>query len=184
MNGHTKNFALISDVDTNFSWSIKLVVYENEIIKNLGEIVIQDNKEGYVQRREQQREYSKEHSDDIKNIVQKWRGRNGEQNRETQRQWRRNNPKKTLEYMKKYRRTDKGKRYMRKCNARRKGYGFREINYWSIGTVGHHINDDEIVYIPGIVHRMFQTGEKEKHRELIKEWLRNIRPDLYLRCYA
>jgi hypothetical protein len=75
-----------------------------------------------------------------------------------------------------YRQTEKGKITTMKKNARHRKLGSNFLNEKFPDGVGHHINDNDIVYIPGEIHRKFSTGPgySEKHRDLILEYYGNV----------
>jgi hypothetical protein len=41
----------------------------------------------------------------------------------------------------------------RNNNWKRRGLGFFQLNSWFIGSVGHHINQDMIIFIPEKLHK-------------------------------
>ena len=69
---------------------------------------------------------------------------------------------------KKYRKTDQGKRSSRMGASKRRNYGYNMLNVYFPGSVGHHINDMDVVFIPGDIHLSCCVyGNKERHREFV-----------------
>lgn len=84
--------------------------------------------------------------------------------------WKKNHPKYHNKYQPKYHKSDKGKITSRKaCNkyykttkgkktraktkAKRRNLGYNCINNWFDGSEGHHINKNDVIYIPKKLHR-------------------------------
>ena len=59
----------------------------------------------------------------------------------------------TKETQKIYNNSDRGKDSMRKSNAKRRTMGHNPLNKRFPGSEGHHINSDDIIYIPKELHR-------------------------------
>lgn len=51
----------------------------------------------------------------------------------------------------------------KKHQANRRGMGFQPLNEWFEGSEGHHVNNDQVIYMPGDVHQgvrhNLKTGE-------------------------
>lgn len=89
--------------------------------------------------------------------------------------WRDTNP----DYNNEYRQTPKGKVYIRKKNAKRRGYDSIELfdNPFEddIPVVSHHISDGFVVYLPRSLHLSHYTGnDKQKHRGELKPYVEGI----------
>jgi len=59
--------------------------------------------------------------------------------------------------------------------ARQRGMGFVALNEYFSGSIGHHVNDFDVVYIPREVHQLYTFGRCGKtHRELVMNYYGNI----------
>jgi len=84
------------------------------------------------------------------------------------------------EALKRYRKTEKGKFEIKKrLIKRRRHLGYTLIESLKGGEVGHHITDEYIIGIPAEVHTKFGGHSREKHRELVLEWLKNNDKEKY-----
>jgi len=75
-----------------------------------------------------------------------------------------------------YSKTEKGREArIRGWNKRQRKLGFNPLNNWFPGSVGHHINDIDVVYIPEELHTRFYTShDVQRHRNLVLEYYGNI----------
>ncbi|MEN6292332.1 MAG: hypothetical protein ABFD07_10025 [Methanobacterium sp.] len=86
----------------------------------------------------------------------RWRTKNPEKHRANTKNWRNNNPEKVVAKDKewkinnpeKYKARSKRHAAKRKCEL-----GFRPLNSWFEGSVAHHINKDDVIYMPESVHK-------------------------------
>lgn len=100
----------------------------------------------YLANYERKSEYSK-----------KWRLANLERDKIVKKKWRLEHPGYSSEHSKKYGRTLKGKEVQRKARAKsrakRRRFGFVPLNKYFKDSEGHHINLEEVIYIPKKMHR-------------------------------
>ena len=125
----------------------------------------QDHSEQIAEYNEQ---WNREHKGQIAEYNKQWNEEHGEQRIQLSKQWREANPEQNL-------------RNRKKGIAKRK----RELGYIEIlptvwGCVQHHVDDIHVIPIPAVVHQMFSGYPREEHRRLVDEWMREIRPDLWL----
>ncbi len=74
----------------------------------------------------------------------------------------------------KYNHSPKGKILRAKQRALRKRYGYNMLNVYFPGSVGHHVNDMDVVFIPEEIHSTAHRPNKERHRKEILEYYGNI----------
>jgi len=85
----------------------------------------------------------------------------------------RGNARRGREYMAKWCESnpDKVKMGNVKNQAKRRSYGYNMLNIYFLDSVGHHINNMDVVFIPENVHISCYAGpRKEKHREQIMNY--------------
>ncbi len=72
-------------------------------------------------------------------------------------------------YHRAYLKTPRGKIGKSKADAHRhRSYGYNILNIYFPGSVGHHINDFDVVFIPENIHQSCLSGpDKESHRKKI-----------------
>ena len=79
------------------------------------------------------------------------------------------------ENKRKFRTSPKGRIMRKKAKSKRKrGMGFIQLNKPFIGSVAHHINDQEVVHIPELIHVMGRDKTREKHRKMILDYYGSI----------
>ena len=64
------------------------------------------------------------------------------------------------------------KRYNKRWPNRRDKYSFKPLNKWFKGSQGHHINMEEVVFIPSLIHKRFaphSPGKREEGKETLLE---------------
>lgn len=109
--------------------------------------------------------------------------KNKEKMDERSREYRSVHSKEICERVKKWQKDNPGV-YLIHCkrsNAKRKReLGYEEILPAQWSCVQHHVDDERVIPIPEVVHRMFSGHSREEHRRLVDEWMREIRPDLWL----
>lgn len=72
--------------------------------------------------------------------------------------------------MKRFRLSPKGRIVRRRAKLKRqKGFGFNPLNKIFIGAVGHHVNNQDIVYIPEMIHNMARNCSRGIHRKVVLE---------------
>ena len=131
--------------------------------------------------KEYKKQYRKDNKDKIAKYYEQWRKENPEKlatnqkkysktekgkiaHRKTTKQWLENNP----EYDKKYHqehkehykelikiffKTAKGKLCRQRNRAKRRVLGFEPLNNFFEGSEGHHINKNDVIYIPKEIHQ-------------------------------
>ncbi len=67
--------------------------------------------------------------------------------------------------LKKYRKTPAGKIVSAVNHSKRRSYGYNMLNVYFLGSHGHHINDIDVVFIPGDIHVRFNNINKNTHRK-------------------
>jgi hypothetical protein len=87
--------------------------------------------------RKSTKKYRSSHREKLKNDAKDYRSQHKIQSRNQGKIWRCKNPNKTREYKAK----------------RRYNLKFLSINNWFVGSVGHHITKEYVMYIPKELHR-------------------------------
>lgn len=140
-----KSFVLISGKEKNWGWSIEIKVMSNGSFINKGNI----RWENYITSYKKQRE---------------WRIKNRKSSNEYHQRWRKNNQH-YMDYTKEWRKKHPkaSKRISKKHSAKRRQLGFNELNTHFNDSESHHIDKENIVYIPTGIHRKIKhniwTGE-------------------------
>lgn len=87
--------------------------------------------------KEKYNRYCKKHPEKVKEACKKWKSKNPEYDK----QWRKLNPEKAhIIAIKRY-------------HKRKRNLGFNALNNYSKGLVAHHINKNDVIYIPENIHR-------------------------------
>ena len=121
------------------------------------------------------KEYRKNNPEEKRKAVNKWANNNSEKALKIKLNWAKNNPEKIKESIKKWCRSEKGKIATRKYRARRRNYGYNMLNTYFPDSVGHHINDVDVVFIPRNIHLTCGgTINKELHRKKVFDFYGNI----------
>jgi hypothetical protein len=115
--------------------------YKKEYMKNYGE----KNKEGHnkaclkyrLTHKEQAKNYAKQYRENHKEEHRDYYQRNNERIKEQYHKWVKMNP-------------DKGRKYTAK---RKRNLGYIEINNYFVGSEGHHLTKEYVIYIPKKLHR-------------------------------
>lgn len=111
-----------------------------------------------------QKRYRLKHAEKLKADRKVWSLNNPERKKESKKQWMLKNHQKIVDenkrwkekhlgYMKQYKQSPQGKEADRRNKAKRRRLGFVPLNKKLPGTEGHHINREEVVYIPKKLHR-------------------------------
>lgn len=103
--------------------------------------------------REYIRQYQVTHKKQANRATKKWRLAHPEETKEGDKKYYLVHKKQVIEKKKQYGRTLKGKEVNRKHHAIRKNFGFIPLNKPSLGTEGHHIDKERVIYIPKGMHR-------------------------------
>ena len=98
----------------------------------------QANKERY---RKQHQEWYQIHKEELRKWAQEYHRMYKERCTESAKHWRKNNPGKAREVWGKHQ------------NKRKRGLGFNSLNKWFKGSEAHHINFNDVVYIPKGLHQ-------------------------------
>lgn len=151
-----KYFTLLSGIDgiddDRWSWDITAVVRRDGNFQNAGYIFAKQN-------RAQRRAYTQAHylrnKEKRTQQVKEWRADNKERKAATDAKWYLANRDRLLEYDKiwKAAHPENVARLNKKNQAKRKGMGFKPLNEPFEGSHAHHVNNDQVIYIPGDIHR-------------------------------
>jgi len=72
---------------------------------------------------------------------------------------------------KKYRQSPAGKKVIMKCNAKHRQLGFNPLNEPFENCEAHHINEDQVVYIPKELHKkIYHNLWTGKNMDIINNW--------------
>lgn len=112
-------------------------------------------------------EYYEENKEVLKPLSRQYYADHKEEDKERHRRWKECNPEKV-------------QAMSRRRNAKRRLLSYEEILPPQWGYVMHHVDDTRVIPIPEMVHRHFSNLDTKEHRRLIDEWMREIRPDLWL----
>jgi hypothetical protein len=74
-----------------------------------------------------------------------------ERGRTTSKQWKMTHPEEVREYRRDWYRNHPEK--AREMKAKRRLLGFNQLNSWFLGCEGHHINPQDVIYMPRKLHR-------------------------------
>jgi len=96
------------------------------------------NKDNEEYRKERDRQYYKDNQEHLE---------------EYRKQWNEDNKEYKSEYQKQYYKTSAGKLTIKRSNAKRKNFGFIPLNDWFKNCEGHHLNYDDVIFIPKELHR-------------------------------
>jgi len=135
--------------------------------------IVERKKRYYQKHKEEVLEYSRQwklmHRDKYIKDMEQWREKHREYMREYAKQKRKENP----EYMKEWQKNnpEKIRQKNRKQQAKRRQLGFIPLNNPFKGCEGHHINKDQVIYIPKELHHAIShnvwTG---KNMNIINKW--------------
>jgi len=121
----------------------------------------QDTKE---KRKEHSKKYQKEYYQDTKEKRKEYYQENKEEIKESSKKYRENHKEEIKEYYqdnkeelkgcnKEYQKTPKGKEgNKRYTNKRNRNLGFNPLNMWFENSNAHHINKEDVIYIPKSCH--------------------------------
>jgi len=117
-------------------------------------------------RKIQQKEYYQNNKIEIKDRRKKYQIDNKEKIKKRNNKRRQTN--KYITYNKKYRQTLKGKESLKRTqNKRRRNLGFNPLNNYFNNSEGHHINKNDIIYIPFNYHFKGHSITKNRNMESI-----------------
>jgi len=144
--------------------------FENREYRNeYGKRYHAENKESRAIINKQWRLKNKEH---LARYMRKWQLENAESLAEYNHNWRNNNHEAVRTRERLYSQTPEGKIInKRTCLRRHRNLGFNPLNKKFKGSVGHHINQDDVVYIPREIHlRHYHGTYTEQHRKEILDF--------------
>ena len=129
-------------------------------------------KEYYIKNKEKISEQAKlyyiEHKEEIKKCTNKWKENNVEKTKEWRKEYKRKIKEYNQQYMrgyylenkeqinkrkKEYNKTIMGKTVNKKHSHKRRQLGFVPLNKYFKGSEAHHINKNDVIYIPKEIHR-------------------------------
>lgn len=97
--------------------------------------------------------WRKANPDKVKEMRRRYYLKHKDQNLLRGKEWAKKNPDKDKAIHRKFRTTPKGKASNKQHKARRRSLGFIEMNECFEGSEAHHINKDQIIYIPQDMHK-------------------------------
>jgi len=99
----------------------------------------------YINNKKNKSQYQKQYNENHQEQKSKYNKQYYENNREKaieqKKQWNKDNPEKTKEI------------YARHKNKRERNLGFNPLNIFFKGSVAHHINKNDVIYIPKDIHK-------------------------------
>ena len=110
------------------------------------------DKQYYISHREHKKEYYLDNKEHILEKVKQHGKNNKEHIKQYMKQWYRDNKEHKKQYNNQWNKTDKGKTSKRRKNTKRRGLGFNPLNKFFEGSEAHHINNNDIIYIPQKLH--------------------------------
>ena len=113
------------------------------------------------------RKYNAEHKKEIDEYNKEFRKTHKKEVLNSIMRWKKNNPDKVAEID-------------RKMHAKRRSLGYEEILPAQWGCDMHHVDDTHVIPIPSVVHEKLSGRSTEEHIRLVDEWMREVRPDLWL----
>lgn len=132
-----KEFTLLSDNDgiddERWFWNIRLIVRRDGVISNTNYIKARQMRAYYLRNQEKLKQQSRD-----------WTRANPGRGAETCAKWREDNPDA-------YRRISR--QNAKRQKARRREMGFEPLNDKFEGAHAHHINNDQVIYIPAEMHK-------------------------------
>lgn len=103
-------------------------------------------------RRDKKRKWKKDNPEKVKASVDSWREKNPEKVKAGSASWKAINPERYKETSAAWRKTPQGKETLRRGIAKHRLLGWNPLNSWFIGSDGHHINKEDVIYIPVVLH--------------------------------
>ena len=145
--------------------------YSRRYYEENKEVMKANTKQNYKENREEKLEYSKKYYIENKEVVdeygRKYRLEHNKEICEHVKKWQMENPEKV--------RSAQGR-----SRVKRRNLGYEEILPPQWGCDMHHIDDTHVIPIPTVVHEKFSGRSTEEHIRLVDEWMREVRPDLWL----
>lgn len=129
--------------DERWYWNILLKIRRDGTISNTGHVKARQTRAYYIEHQELIRQHSRE-----------WGRDNPGRRAEYGKAWRRDNPEA-------YKRI--GDQNSRRQISKRRGMGFAPLNECFDGAHAHHVNNDQVIYVPADLHNSIrhnlQTGQ-------------------------
>mgnify|MGYP001607823399 len=97
--------------------------------------------------------YRLKHPEKEKAYMKTWYLKHREQKKVSARVYCLARPEKVRIYLKTYFQSQKGKEAIKKTRAKRRQLGFNPLNKWFAGSHGHHIDKEQVIYMPKELHR-------------------------------
>lgn len=172
----SKNFYLLGGTEDSGYWTISCSINRKGGVADRGaHFMLQTKDESrlhsckyYNDNREERLQYSRgyyeENKECFKEYNKQYNIENKEKLSEQHNQYHRDNPDKVHKWFAKYKRE----------------LGYEEILPAQWGCVMHHVDDTRVIPIPEVVHQQLSGMPREEHRALVDEWMREVRPDLWL----
>lgn len=101
-------------------------------------------------------EYRNNNKERKSETSKQWYEINKKHRLKTSKQWRENNKKRTSDIIRQWQLNNPEKYNIickRKNNKRKRNLGYNPLNIKFEGSVGHHINNNDVVYIPREIHK-------------------------------
>ncbi len=119
-----------------------------------------------------QKRWREKHPEEAKLASKNWQLAHPEQKKARTRKWAKEHP----ESLRKYRQTPKGREVFMKNVYQRRNLGFVPLNKYFEGSVGHHINTEQIIYMPeelhkSIKHSVLQNKSMDKINKIAFDYL-------------
>ena len=124
-----------------FNWKEYRKQYDLDHREHINEYMRQYRKDNPKCGKKAEKQYQSNHREEIKQYMKQWRKDNKEHLHKYIMQWKENN----IEEVRAIAR--KGK------NKRKRNLGFNPLNEFIKGLVAHHINRDDIIYMPEKIHQ-------------------------------
>ena len=168
-----RKFTLMTDVASKREYDKIYYHLHKERINEYNKKYYKEHKE---QINKQHKRYYQEHKKAIKKYTKKWYEKNRDRliiqsikyNKKHRdscsksiKKWQSKNPEKVRLYNRKTK------------NKRKRELGYIELNEKTYGTVGHHIDNNHVLYIPEEIHRQCNHPDRETHRKLVLEKLQS-----------
>lgn len=111
------------------------------------------NKKYELSIKEHRKKWRELHKKERKEYNKKYDEQNKDKIKERKRQYYLNNKSYINERIKKYRKTPAGKIVQKRNDEKRKGFSFNPLNNPFTGCEGHHLNYEDVIFIPKDLHR-------------------------------
>jgi len=119
---------------------------------------------GYkVKNPDQWKKWVATHSDQHRATSNKWASENSERAKATARKWAEEHPEKMKEALTRSEAKHPGSHSARgkKSQAKRRSFGFVPLNKPFVGAEGHHVDNDQVIYMPKALHRSIWHRQRD-----------------------